>query len=57
MLHSTSNSSRGKVQVIVEDRGRGFDPENIPPGHYGLVGIERARPPPGWRGPHPEQPG
>jgi two-component system NarL family sensor kinase len=34
----------GVVRVTIEDRGRGFDPENIPPGHYGLVGIsERAR--------------
>lgn len=33
-----------KVRVSVEDQGRGFDPENIQPGHYGLVGMsERAR--------------
>jgi two-component system NarL family sensor kinase len=33
-----------EVKITVEDHGRGFDPENLPPGHYGLVGIsERAR--------------
>jgi two-component system NarL family sensor kinase len=33
-----------RVRITVDDLGRGFDPENIPPGHYGLVGMsERAR--------------
>jgi two-component system NarL family sensor kinase len=33
-----------KVRLVVEDEGRGFDAENLPPGHYGLVGMsERAR--------------
>jgi signal transduction histidine kinase len=28
-----------QVQVSIEDDGHGFDPSNIPDGHYGLVGI------------------
>lgn len=32
------------IRMIVEDDGNGFDPQNIPPGHFGLVGLnERAR--------------
>jgi NarL family two-component system sensor histidine kinase YdfH len=34
----------GKLQLIIRDNGRGFDPASVPPGHYGLVGMgERAR--------------
>ena len=34
----------GEVVLQVEDNGRGFAPENTPPGHYGLVGMrERAQ--------------
>jgi signal transduction histidine kinase len=30
--------------VELRDDGRGFDPSEIPPGHYGLLGVrERAR--------------
>jgi two-component system NarL family sensor kinase len=33
-----------QARLVVEDDGRGFDPESIPPGHYGLTGLqERAR--------------
>jgi two-component system NarL family sensor kinase len=35
--------SASQVQLTVEDDGIGFDPQNIPPGHLGLVGLtERA---------------
>lgn len=34
----------GDLRLIVADDGRGFQPEHIPPGHYGLTGInERVR--------------
>jgi two-component system NarL family sensor kinase len=34
----------GELRLGVSDDGRGFDPAGIPPGHYGLVGInERVR--------------
>jgi NarL family two-component system sensor histidine kinase YdfH len=30
--------------ITIQDDGKGFDPENIPPGHYGILGIhERLR--------------
>jgi two-component system NarL family sensor kinase len=33
-----------QIRLIVKDDGKGFDPQNIPPGHFGLVGLnERAR--------------
>jgi len=33
-----------RVYLSVRDDGQGFDPENVPPGRYGLVGLnERAR--------------
>ncbi len=33
-----------RVQLVVEDDGRGFDPSQVPKGHYGLIGLnERAR--------------
>jgi two-component system, NarL family, sensor kinase len=28
-----------QLQLIIEDDGQGFDPAHIPPGHYGLVGL------------------
>lgn len=32
------------LRLVIEDDGRGFDPERVPEGHYGLVGMnERAR--------------
>jgi two-component system NarL family sensor kinase len=34
LVYSTS-----QVVLIVEDDGQGFDPQNIPPGHFGLVGL------------------
>ena len=34
----------GELRLTVSDDGRGFRPEDIPPGHYGLAGInERVR--------------
>jgi two-component system NarL family sensor kinase len=34
----------GELRLVVADNGRGFRPEDIPPGHYGLAGInERVR--------------
>jgi NarL family two-component system sensor histidine kinase YdfH len=34
----------GRLQVTIHDNGRGFDPAQIPAGHYGLIGLrERAR--------------
>lgn len=34
----------GFLVVMVEDNGQGFDPEQVPSGHYGLLGIrERLR--------------
>jgi signal transduction histidine kinase len=27
------------VRLVVEDNGDGFDPENVPVDHYGLIGI------------------
>ncbi len=33
-----------RVELKIEDNGRGFDPSQIPPGHYGLIGLnERVR--------------
>jgi two-component system NarL family sensor kinase len=33
-----------RVELKIEDDGRGFDPSDIPPGHYGLIGLnERVR--------------
>lgn len=33
-----------ELQVVVQDWGRGFDPDSVGPDHYGLVGIrDRAR--------------
>jgi two-component system NarL family sensor kinase len=28
-----------QVQLIVEDDGQGFDPTQVPPGHFGLIGL------------------
>jgi two-component system NarL family sensor kinase len=28
-----------QVRLVIEDDGRGFDPSDIPAGHYGLIGI------------------
>jgi two-component system, NarL family, sensor histidine kinase YdfH len=34
----------GRLQLTLHDNGQGFDPAQIPAGHYGLVGLrERAR--------------
>jgi NarL family two-component system sensor histidine kinase YdfH len=34
----------GRFQVTIHDNGQGFDPDQIPAGHYGLIGLrERAR--------------
>jgi NarL family two-component system sensor histidine kinase YdfH len=34
----------GRFQVTIYDNGQGFDPDQIPAGHYGLIGLrERAR--------------
>ncbi len=34
----------GRYQLTIHDNGQGFDPAQIPPGHYGLIGLrERAR--------------
>lgn len=34
----------GSLRLLLEDNGRGFQPEDIPEGHYGLIGInERVR--------------
>ena len=31
------------LEVIIQDDGKGFNPDDIPPGHYGLIGMkERA---------------
>lgn len=33
-----------QVTLMIHDDGQGFDPEQIPPGHFGLIGLnERAR--------------
>jgi PAS domain S-box-containing protein len=33
-----------KIELTIDDNGRGFDPENVPPGHLGLdIMQERAR--------------
>jgi two-component system NarL family sensor kinase len=33
-----------QVRLSIEDDGQGFDPAEVPPGHYGLIGLnERAR--------------
>jgi two-component system NarL family sensor kinase len=37
-------TSPHQVRLVIADNGRGFDPENIPPGRYGLTGLnERAK--------------
>ena len=37
-------TGENKLQVTIEDDGQGFDPQTIPTGHYGLLGIcERMR--------------
>jgi NarL family two-component system sensor histidine kinase YdfH len=37
-------SENGSLRLIVKDDGKGFDPENIPAGHYGILGMrERIR--------------
>ncbi len=34
----------GRFQLTIQDNGQGFDPRQVPTGHYGLVGLrERAR--------------
>ena len=36
--------SPGEVRCDIADNGRGFDPDNLPEGHFGLLGMrERAR--------------
>lgn len=38
------NNHSGELVIELRDDGRGFDPEEIPSGHYGLLGMqERAR--------------
>ena len=38
------NGESEQIHLIVEDDGLGFDPTQIPKGHYGLIGLsERAR--------------
>jgi NarL family two-component system sensor histidine kinase YdfH len=32
-------SENGSLRLILKDDGKGFDPENIPAGHYGILGI------------------
>lgn len=40
----TLSVNENHLQVEIKDNGRGFDPQNIPSGHYGLLGIrERIR--------------
>jgi two-component system NarL family sensor kinase len=49
--HANAGSARlklvflaGQVKLTISDDGQGFDPEHVPPGHFGLVGLnERAR--------------
>jgi NarL family two-component system sensor histidine kinase YdfH len=37
-------SENGNLRFMIKDDGKGFDPENIPAGHYGILGIrERIR--------------
>ena len=37
-------SENGSLRLILKDDGKGFDPDNIPAGHYGILGIrERIR--------------
>ena len=34
----------GRLRIEIKDDGNGFDPDNVPPGHYGLIGMrERTR--------------
>ena len=34
----------GRFHFTIQDNGQGFDPRQVPAGHYGLVGLrERAR--------------
>jgi signal transduction histidine kinase len=42
---AVSLSLSGKnLLVSIQDDGQGFDPQNIPSGHYGILGIrERVR--------------
>jgi two-component system NarL family sensor kinase len=28
-----------QVQLLIEDDGQGFDPDQVPPGRYGLIGL------------------
>jgi two-component system NarL family sensor kinase len=28
-----------QVRLVIEDDGRGFDPEQVPAGHFGLIGL------------------
>jgi NarL family two-component system sensor histidine kinase YdfH len=40
----TLGMDNGRFQAIIHDNGQGFDPDQIPTGHYGLIGLrERAR--------------
>jgi two-component system NarL family sensor kinase len=49
--HANASSARlnlvflaGQIQLTISDDGQGFDPDQVPPGHFGLVGLnERAR--------------
>lgn len=37
-------SENGGLRLVLKDDGKGFDPDNIPTGHYGILGIrERIR--------------
>lgn len=37
-------NTHDEIVMIVEDNGRGFDPNTLPEGHYGLIGLnERAK--------------
>ena len=33
------NITPEQIQLIIEDDGRGFDPTQVPPGRFGLVGL------------------
>jgi signal transduction histidine kinase len=37
-------SAPGRISLVIQDDGMGFDPGNIPAGRFGLVGLnERAK--------------
>jgi len=40
----TLENSASLLRVTIQDNGKGFDPAQVPPGHYGLLGLgERIR--------------